>query len=118
MKSFADDPDRFSFIPNQQSLHLYQNVLSVNFYQNIVAFQISKSKASTFGVQILNSGIDSGIDDFRYNGIKSSLVPHFDRYFNITLVETPLEEIKPSIIPDYFRKLRQVILFVIRKLRR
>ena len=117
LKSFADDPDRFSFIPNQQSLHLYQNVLSVNFYQNIVAFQISKSQASTFGVQILNSGIDSGIDDFRYNGLKSSLVPHFDRYFNITLIETPLEEIKPSIIPDYFRKLRQVILFVIRKLR-
>jgi hypothetical protein len=115
LKSYSDDPQRFSFQPNQNVMHFYENIHSVSFYQNIVVFRISKKDASTSGSSIINSGKSSKIDDFRYNGLKSSFVPSFDSIYNLHLIETPLPPIAPFSFLYNFRKLVRVMFSWIRK---
>lgn len=115
LKSYSNDPQRFSFQPNQSVMHLYENIHSVSFYQNIVVFRISKREASIAGREIINSGKSCEIDDFRYNGLKSSFVPIFDSIYNLRQIETPLPPNAPSSVLCYFRKLVQIVFGWIRK---
>ena len=118
LKSYSDDPQRFSFQPNQNVMRFYENIHSVSFYQNIVVFRISRKDASKSGRSIINSGKSSEIDDFRYNGLKSSFVPSFDSIYNLHLIETPLPPIAPSSLLYNFRKLVRIMFSWIRKFQR